>query len=456
MFGMLEIKNTSIKATPLTFIIISRRSRFRAGTRYFSRGIDEDGNVSNFNETEQAIILNDEASKSPISYTGDEGLHYDKLRATVGKEAQVLSYVQTRGSVPVFWSEVSNLHYVPELQIRGVDSALGAAQCHFDQQIEIYGDQYLVNLVKQKGREQRVKEAYEQVVQSLVSDPSISKSSDHRSPEKLNVIEPTKSKSRYDRLHYVYFDFHNETKGLQWHRTKILLQQLEQPIIQRGYFRAVDMPGDSQGTVEVRNRQGAVVRTNCMDCLDRTNVVQSMLGRFILSRMLIDLGILREGEVFEQDHAFEVLFRNMWADNADIVSNAYSGSGAMKTDFTRTGERTRMGALADLNSALTRYVKNNFLDGPKQDAYDVFLGTYRPASQLGRGSIFADTRPLAIQGTPYILIAASILLLVGSFTRRDSNDAVWPLRLTMIISFFVAVICLYFMWSNGKLFVSAV
>src|ERR1700753_3200174 len=179
-----------------------------------------------------------------------------------------------------------------------------------------------------------------------------------------------------------------------------------------------------------------------------------MLGRFILNRMLLDLGILREGETIEQDQAFEHLFRNMWADNADIVSKSYSGSGAMKTDFTRTGERTKKGALADLNSAITRYIKNNFLDGPKQDACDVFLGTYRPASQLGRGSIFADTRPLVIQGIPYILIAAIILLLVGSFTKRGSNDAVWPLRLVMIISFFIAVICIHFMWANGKLFVS--
>jgi phosphatidylinositol 4-phosphatase len=455
MFGMLEIRNTSVKGTPLTFILTSRRSRFRAGTRYFSRGIDESGNVSNFNETEQTIILNDEASKGPISYTGDGGLQYDKLRAAVGKEAQVLSYVQTRGSVPVYWSEVSNLHYVPELQIRGVDSAVGAAQCHFDQQLEIYGDQYLVNLVKKTGREQRVKEAYEQMVRNLVSEPSTSKSSDHRSPEKFNVIESNTSKNRYDRLHYIYFDFHNETKGLQWHRAKILLQQLEQPLIQKGYFRAVDMPGDSHGTVEVRSRQGAVVRTNCMDCLDRTNVVQSMLGRFILTRMLVDLGLLREGEPIEQDQSFEHLFRNTWADNADVVSNAYSGSGALKTDFTRTGERTKKGALADLNSAITRYIKNNFLDGPKQDGYDIFLGTYLPASQLGKGSIFADTRPLAIQSIPYILMAALILLLVGSFTRRDDNQAVWPLRLAMIISFFVTVVCFHFMWSNGKLFVCA-
>ena len=43
MYGMMSITNTSIKGNSLTFILITRRSRFRTGTRYLSRGIDEDG-----------------------------------------------------------------------------------------------------------------------------------------------------------------------------------------------------------------------------------------------------------------------------------------------------------------------------------------------------------------------------------------------------------------------------
>src|ERR1700722_3530881 len=50
IFGMLEIRSARIKTTPVTIVLITRRSRHRAGTRYFSRGIDEEGHVSNFNE----------------------------------------------------------------------------------------------------------------------------------------------------------------------------------------------------------------------------------------------------------------------------------------------------------------------------------------------------------------------------------------------------------------------
>ncbi|KAF2664961.1 phosphoinositide phosphatase-like protein [Microthyrium microscopicum] len=454
MFGMLEIRNTSIKGTPLTYILITRRSRFRSGTRYFSRGLDDEGHVSNFNETEQAVILNDEASKGPVSYAGDQGMQYEKLKAAVGQEAQILSYVQTRGSVPVFWAEVNNLHYTPKVQIRGVDSAVTAAGLHFQEQIDLYGDNYLVNLVNQKGREQRVKESYEQVVEKLVSSPTQQRSPNDNTSEKFNVIESKSGGSQFDRLHYVYFDFHNETKGLQWHRAKLLLQKLEQPIIHGGYFRAVDMPGGASG-LEVRSKQNAVVRTNCMDCLDRTNVVQSMLGRFVLSRMLIDLGVLQEGGMVEDDQSFEHLFRNIWADNADVVSKAYSGTGALKTDFTRTGERTKKGAFQDFTNSTTRYVKNNFLDGPRQDAFDVFHGVYKPGNNhLGKSSIFADTRPLAIQSVPYVLAACIFLVFIGSFTRREATSAVWPLRLMMIISLVAATICLHFMVKHGMLYVN--
>jgi hypothetical protein len=452
MYGMMEIKNTSIKGNPLTFILITRRSRLKAGTRYFSRGIDENGNVSNFNETEQTIILNDHASGGLGGFAGNGG-QSNSAAANAGKEVQVLAYVQTRGSVPVYWAEVNTLKYTPKLQIRGVETAVSSAKKHFAEQIRLYGDNWLINLVNQKGREQRVKEAYEQMVNYLVTSPVENVEGDKITEEKFTVIEPGQAQTSYDRLHYIYFDFHNETKGLRWDRAQLLMDQLEQPVLKHGYFRGVDMPGDS-GHVEVRRHQTAVVRTNCMDCLDRTNVVQSMLGRFILSRMLIDLGLLREGENAQDDKDFEFLFRNMWADNADVVSKSYSGTGALKTDFTRTGKRTKAGALQDLQNSITRYVLNNFHDGPRQDAFDLFLGTHLPSdSGIGGQLLFADRRPLFIQSIPYILAASIFFIFVGSFTRRAPEATIWPLRLLIFIFLAMAAACFNFIWSNGTLYV---
>lgn len=449
MFGMLEIQTTRINSTPLTLVLITRRSRHRAGTRYFSRGIDEQGHVSNFNETEQIVILNDTTSGLG-GFAGGGGMQNGRVGGSGGKEVQIMSYVQTRGSVPVYWAEINNLKYTPKLQIRGVETAVSAAKAHFDEQIRLYGDNYLVNLVNQKGREKRVKDAYEQMVKLLVSSPSERTQQDQLSDEKFHVVEPSGRHQTMDRLHYVYFDFHNETKGLKWHRAQLLLDQLNDALEKQQYFRGVDMPADLEGRLEVRNHQTSVVRTNCMDCLDRTNVVQSMLARFALNRQLVDLGVLPRGQTFTSDEDFEILFRKLWADNADVVSRSYSGTGALKTDFTRTGKRTKAGALQDLQNSITRYAKNNFMDGPKQDAFDLFLGAYLPRAN----QVFVDSRPLLVQSIPYILAFSIFFVLVGTFTRQLPDAAILPVRIFILFWLVVGGWCLNFIYSNGMLYVS--
>ena len=453
MFGMMRIITTRIKATPLTFTLITRRSRHRAGTRYFTRGIDDQGHVSNFNETEQIVILN-EGDGGLGSFAGREGLQNGKVGGNDDYGSQVMSYVQTRGSVPVYWAEVNTLKYVPNLQVRAVESALDAARNHFDEQIRMYGDNFLVNLVNQKGREDRVKQAYEQMIRAIVSSPEETTKADYMTDEKIRVVGASEKHQKYDRLHYVYFDFHNETKGLKWHRAQLLLEQLKEGLVKGQYFRGLDMPADAQGRLEVRNQQTAVVRTNCMDCLDRTNVVQTMLARWTLTRQLVDSGILKPGESADDDLAFQTLFRNVWADNADVVSKSYSGTGALKTDFTRTGKRTRGGMAQDLNNSITRYVKNNFGDGPRQDAFDLFLGAYLPsASNVGTNLIFVDRRPVLIQAIPYLLVASIFLVIVTSLTRTQPETTIWPLRLFALMWMAIGSWCGHFTWTHGMLYV---
>ena len=171
--------------------------------------------------------------------------------------------------------------------------------------------------------------------------------------------------------------------------------------------------------------------------------------------MLTDVGILKAGENAQEDAAFEHLFRNVWADNADVVSKSYSGTGALKTDFTRTGNRTRAGALQDLNNSITRYVCNNFLDGPRQDAFDLFLGTYTPdPSGLGSAHQFADTRPVLIQSLPYILAACVFFIFISLFTRRLPDATVWPLRIFVLLCLVGAAWSGRFITSHGGLYVS--
>ncbi|KAF7559372.1 hypothetical protein G7046_g4776 [Stylonectria norvegica] len=455
VFGMLEIKQTTFKGTPLTLALISRRSRHRGGTRYFTRGVDEEGHAANYNETEQIVILND-SSSGLGGYAGSSDMQSGKYGAATGNEMQIFSYVQTRGSVPTYWAEINSLRYVPKLQIRGVEPAFASAQKHFDEQIRLYGDNYLINLVNQKGRERRVKEVYEQMVQKLVSSPKERQEADSATDEKFVTIQPESQRQEFDRLHYVYFDYHNETKGMKMHKAYALIEKLMEALDKQGYFRAVDTPASIDGKIDARSYQTSVMRTNCMDCLDRTNVVQSMFARHVLDRIFEDLGLMARGSSFrDEDEAFENLFRNLWADNADVVSNSYAGTGAMKTDVTRTGKRTKVGALQDARIGVTRYFRNNFLDGPRQDSFDLFLGAYQPGSaNIGTTLVFTDRRPILIQAIPYILAFSVLMVFVGFFTRRAPDASVLPMRLFIFVWSAVMVWCFSFVWGHGMLYVS--
>ena len=92
--------------------LISRRSRFRAGTRYFRRGIDREGNVANFNETEQILLLEGNSRSEPNS---------------LDNNAAKFSFVQIRGSIPVFWSEINTLRYIPDLQVMDLPDTVRAS-----------------------------------------------------------------------------------------------------------------------------------------------------------------------------------------------------------------------------------------------------------------------------------------------------------------------------------------
>jgi hypothetical protein len=123
-----------------------------------------------------------------------------------------------------------------------------------------------------------------------------------------------------------------------------------------------------------------------MDCLDRTNVVQSVVARKMLHFALIHAK-LSDKSIF-QLKPFETLpfhledvFRDVWTKNADAISMLYTGTGALKTDFTRTGKRSTKGAIQDGRNSIVRYVKGNFYDAYNQNCIDLVLGKYKPKDE---------------------------------------------------------------------------
>ena len=147
--------------------------------------------------------------------------------------------------------------------------------------------------------------------------------------------------------------------------------------------------------MKIDHKQYGIVRTNCMDCLDRTNVVQSMFARYMLHRIIHERigrrlssfsNRIRRTLPLEHVVAYkrrplilpwiegEESHRHLWADNADAISKLYAGTPALKGDFTRTGKRTKRGALDDGVNSLQRYYVNNFIDADRQEGMDLLVG----------------------------------------------------------------------------------
>lgn len=71
---------------------------------------------------------------------------------------------------------------------------------------------------------------------------------------------------------------------MRWDRLSILLDRLAHEQDDFSYFLLT-----RDGTLV--SQQDGVFRTNCIDCLDRTNVVQSMLARCVSVSITVDISL---------------------------------------------------------------------------------------------------------------------------------------------------------------------
>ncbi|XP_023977003.1 phosphatidylinositide phosphatase SAC2 isoform X1 [Physeter macrocephalus] len=288
--------------------LVSRRSRHRAGMRYKRRGVDKNGNVANYVETEQLIHVHN----------------------------HTLSFIQTRGSVPVFWSQVG-YRYNPRPRLDRSEKDTVAYFCaHFEEQLKIYKKQVIINLVDQAGREKIIGDAY--LKQVLLFNNS--------------------------HLTYVSFDFHEHCRGMKFENVQTLTDAIYDIILDMKWCW-VDQAG-------VICKQEGIFRVNCMDCLDRTNVVQAAIARVVMEQQLKKLGVMPP----EQPLPVKCnrIYQIMWANNGDSISRQYAGTAALKGDFTRTGERKLAGVMKDGVNSANRYYLNRFKDAYRQAVIDLMQG----------------------------------------------------------------------------------
>lgn len=146
------------------FLLISRRRRLRGGVRFLCRGIDDDGDCGNCVESEMLV--------STFMHT--------------------FSFVQMRGTVPLFWeqkqhglvSEINTLR--PELLTKPVFVR------HFQQLNELYGKVLLINLVRKNKTDEHT------LTEALIKMFHLIKNSDDEA-----------DKTVQKNVKHVMFDFHS-------------------------------------------------------------------------------------------------------------------------------------------------------------------------------------------------------------------------------------------------------
>lgn len=160
--------------------LISRRSHMRTGTRFHARGIDDNGNVANFVETEQIVQL-------------------DNI---------VYSYTMIRGSVPIFWEQKGVVENVA--LTRGPELTKRAFHKHFEDLISTYGPVSALDLLSDTTAREIIltKEYVRQIYDSEFKD----------------------------RIKFTHLDFHAYCKGDKYDQLKIMIAKLESGLQEFGYF----------------------------------------------------------------------------------------------------------------------------------------------------------------------------------------------------------------------------
>eukprot|EP00960_Hanusia_phi_P060916 764668-Hanusia_phi.AAC.3 len=291
--GFCKIVRTKVKSQSCLFALISRRSRFRSGVRFFSRGVDDNGHVSNFVVTEQILVT----------------------------DAFVSSYELVRGSIPLYWQEgeaIVTLKPTPTLMQGPHEIAM---KKHFAFLNSNYGNIGVLSLIDHHGVEADICKAFgEYMKNEMEKNPNI--------------------------LIYEPFDFHKHCgkSATTESREQItgLLDKFDM------FHNNLNLFQREQGQQsQVRMEQNSFFRVNCIDCLDRTNVLQAAIGKKILLEQMQLHGLLAERDVvacrYASQHGYDLplpklesSFREIWADMGDAISHQYAGTGvssAMLLDF---------------------------------------------------------------------------------------------------------------------------
>ncbi|CRK27607.1 hypothetical protein BN1723_014000 [Verticillium longisporum] len=238
----------------------------------------------------------------------------------------------------------------PPIELNLVDPFYGAAALHFNNLFERYGAPiYVLNLVKARERTPRESKLLVEFTNAI---------------KYLNQFLPEGKKIIYEA-----WDMSRAAKSRDQDVIGTLESIAESVVTTTGLFH------DGDGKINPIRVQNGVARTNCIDCLDRTNAAQFVIGKRALGHQLHALGIL-EDTAIDYDTDAVNLFTHMYHDHGDTIAVQYGGSQLVNTMETYRKINQWTSHSRDMIESFKRYYNNSFLDGQRQEAYNLFLGNY--------------------------------------------------------------------------------
>ena len=336
--GFVDQATLSVFGRTIYITIIARRSRFFAGARFLKRGANDLGYVANDVETEQIVS---EMLTTSFHAPGSE----------LFSNPSYTSYVQHRGSIPLFWTQDnSGVSPKPNIELNLIDPFYAAAAQHFDNLFDRYGAPlYVLNLVKSRERVPRESILLQEYTNAITY---------------LNQFLSDDKKIRYKA-----WDMSRASKSQDQDVIGTLESIAEDVMMSTAFFHN---GGDHSGKPKMQN---GVARTNCIDCLDRTNAAQFVIGKRALGHQLYALGVLSETNI-EYDTDAVNLFTHMYHDHGDTIAIQYGGSHLVNTMETYRKINQWTSHSRDMVESFKRYYNNSFLDKQRQEAYNLFLGNY--------------------------------------------------------------------------------
>uniref|UniRef100_A0A8B9DFM4 FIG4 phosphoinositide 5-phosphatase n=1 Tax=Anser cygnoides TaxID=8845 RepID=A0A8B9DFM4_ANSCY len=339
-----------IYGRPIYVTLIARRSSKFAGTRFLKRGANCEGDVANEVETEQILYDASVMSFSAGSYS---------------------SYVQVRGSVPLYWSQdISTMMPKPPITLDQADPFAHVAALHFDQMLQRFGSPIIIlNLVKEREKRKHERILSEELVAAVTY---------------LNQFLPPEHA-----IIYIPWDMAKYTKSKLCNVLDRLNVIAESVVKKTGFFvnrpdsycsilRPDEKWNELGGCVVSTGRlQTGVLRTNCVDCLDRTNTAQFMVGKCALAYQLYSLGLIDKPNLQFDTDAVR-LFEELYEDHGDTLSLQYGGSQLVHRVKTYRKIAPWTQHSKDIMQTLSRYYSNAFSDADRQDSINLFLGVFKP------------------------------------------------------------------------------